>query len=55
MNAPGQSESPASPHHADLAVPWSKGENVPLVFSDEAVRDQTIATLTLTPRARAAR
>jgi penicillin amidase len=50
MNAPGQSESPDSPHFSDLARLWSKGEMFPLVFSDEAVQDNAEATLTLLPR-----
>jgi penicillin amidase len=49
INAPGQSESPDSPHFADLARLWSSGEYFPLVFSAEAVRANTEAILTLEP------
>jgi penicillin amidase len=51
-NAPGQSGSPASPHFRDLAEPWSRGEYFPLLFTDEAVRANAEATLTLVPKAR---
>jgi penicillin amidase len=47
MNAPGQSESPASAHFADLASLWSSGEPFPLVFSDAAVQANATSTLTL--------
>ena len=47
MNAPGQSESPASPHFADLAKVWSSGELVPLVFTDAAIQSNSVSTLTL--------
>src|SRR5205823_4527391 len=49
QNAPGQAESPRSPHFADLARPWAAGEYFPLVFSDAAVRANAESTLTLTP------
>src|SRR5262249_25175127 len=47
MNAPGQSESPASPHFADLAKLWSSGDLFQLVFTDAAVQAHAAATLTL--------
>ena len=50
ISAPGQSESPGSPHFADLVRLWSNGEYFPLVFSDGAVRANTEATLTLEPQ-----
>lgn len=50
VNAPGQSELPDSPHFADLAAVWSKGEMVPLAFSDDAIKANAEATLTLVPR-----
>ena len=50
--APGQSESPASPHYADLAPRWASGDWIPLWFSDAAVRANAEATLTLEPSAR---
>jgi penicillin G amidase len=46
---PGQSESPASPHFADLAALWSAGEMFWLVFTDAAVTANAEATLTLVP------
>jgi penicillin amidase len=49
MNAPGQSESPESPHFSDLATLWSSGELFPLVFSQAAVDSHAVATLTLNP------
>jgi penicillin G amidase len=48
--APGQSESPASPHFADLAALWSTGEMFSLVFTDAAVTANAEATLTLVPK-----
>jgi penicillin G amidase len=52
MNAPGQSESPDSPHFADLARRWTTGEAFALPFSDQAVEAAAEATLTITPRVR---
>lgn len=37
INAPGQSGDPRSPHYADLAPLWAKGEYVPMLYSSEAV------------------
>jgi len=48
MNAAGQSESPASPHFADLATLWSSGDLFQLPFTDTAVQAHAAATLTLT-------
>jgi penicillin amidase len=48
--APGQSESPDSPHFADMAALWSAGEMFALVFSDAAVTANAEATLTLVPK-----
>ena len=50
QNAPGQSESPASPHFADLATLWAEGTYFPLVFTDVAVAANAESTLTLVPR-----
>src|SRR5579862_7295964 len=50
MAAPGASASPGSPHYADLASVWSRGEMAPLLFSDDAVRKNAAETLTLVPR-----
>jgi penicillin amidase len=52
IDAPGQSESPSSPHVADLAGAWSAGRKVPLLFTDEAVRAAAHDTLTLVPAGR---
>jgi len=49
-NAPGQSGSPASPHFADLARLWAKGEYFPLAFSEGAVQAAAETTLMLVPR-----
>jgi penicillin amidase len=37
INAPGQSGDPASPHYADLAPLWAKGEYVPMLYTRAAV------------------
>jgi penicillin amidase len=47
--APGQSGAASSPHYDDLAALWSRGEDVPLPFSAEAVKAATREVLTLTP------
>jgi penicillin amidase len=52
-NAPGQSGSPASPHFRDLAALWAAAEYFPLSFSDQAVQENTEATLVLRPPAAA--
>ena len=49
QNAPGQSESPASAHFADLATLWSEQQYFPLAFSEGAVAAITESTLTLQP------
>lgn len=49
---PGQSESPGSLHFADLVKPWSLGELVPLLFSDEAVKANAESTAMLVPKPR---
>jgi acyl-homoserine lactone acylase PvdQ len=50
VNAPGQSGWRASPHYDDAAKAWSRGEMFPLVYSEDAVRANTEATLTLNPK-----
>jgi penicillin amidase len=50
VNAPGESESPDSPHFADMAISWAAGELVPFVFSDSAVQANARSVLTLVPR-----
>ena len=49
-SAPGQSESPRSPHFADLAKLWTAGEYFPLLFSNRAIEANTDTVLTLQPR-----
>ena len=55
IEAPGQSEAPASGHFSDLAMRWSGGESFPLPFSDGAVQANASATLTLVNARGAAR
>ena len=45
--APGQADSPDSPHVADLAPTWARGEMLPLAFSEAAVQANMESTLTL--------
>jgi penicillin amidase len=52
ISAPGQSGAPTSPHYADAATRWASGGMFDLWFSDEAVRANAEATLTLTPAPR---
>ncbi len=47
---PGQSESPSSPHFGDLARMWSAGQELPLAFSEDAIRASAESTLTLIPK-----
>jgi len=54
VNAPGQSESPASPHFSDLATAWSSHELVPLVFSRTGVQANAESTMTLVNHATSA-
>jgi penicillin amidase len=49
-SAPGQSESPGSPHFSDLAKLWAAGEYFPLLFSNRAIDANTDTALTLQPR-----
>ncbi len=48
--APGQSASPESPHFSDLAALWSRGQEIPLAFTDAAVAANVETTLILVPR-----
>jgi len=50
MNAPGQSESPGSPHFGDLAAGWAAGQYFQLAFSDRAVQANAQDTLMLMPQ-----
>jgi penicillin G amidase len=49
INAPGQAGDPRSPHYADLAPGWSRGEYVPLLYSRQAVEEAAEETFRLLP------
>ncbi|QIG52574.1 penicillin acylase family protein [Nordella sp. HKS 07] len=49
INTPGQSGDPASPHFADLATTWAKGDYVPLLFSPAAVEAAAETLIELDP------
>ncbi len=49
-SAPGQSGQPGSPHYADLAPLWAKGEYFPLAFSRPKVESVIQHRLVLRPR-----
>jgi penicillin amidase len=49
INAPGQSGDPRSPHYADLAPLWAKGEYVPLLYTPAAIADAAETVLELVP------
>lgn len=48
-NVPGQSGQPGSPHYDDLVSFWANGEYFPLLFSREAIVENTANLLTLRP------
>ncbi|MDA2803404.1 penicillin acylase family protein [Nocardiopsis suaedae] len=48
-SAPGQSADPASEHYDDLLPLWRRGDYFPLVYSREAVEENTAATIRLVP------
>ncbi len=48
-NVPGQSGQPGSPHYDDLVSFWENGEYFPLLFSREAIVENTANLLTLRP------
>jgi penicillin amidase len=50
INAPGQSGDPSSPHYADLAPHWARGEYVPLLYSRPAVDAMEMQRIQLVPR-----
>jgi penicillin amidase len=54
INAPGQSGDPRSPHYADLAVTWAKGEYVPLLYSRARIEPEIAMRIELVPDAGAA-
>ncbi len=49
INAPGQSGVPGSAHYDDLTPIWARGEYVPMCYSDEAVDEATVETISLHP------
>lgn len=49
INVPGQSGNPASPHYADLAPLWARGDYVPLLYSEAAVDAAAEHVFRLTP------
>jgi penicillin amidase len=49
INTPGQSGDPRSPHYADLAPLWARGEYVPLLYSTAAVDAAAETVITLAP------
>jgi penicillin amidase len=49
-STPGQSGQPGSPHYGDLLPLWENHEYAPLVFSREAVEQNTERKLVLEPR-----
>ena len=48
-SAPGQSGQPGSPHYADLLPMWAEHRYAPLLFSREAVEENTANRLLLLP------
>jgi penicillin G amidase len=49
INAPGQSDDPASPHYGDLLSAWAQGRYVPLPFSRAAVERAAEQIIELQP------
>jgi len=49
INAPGQSGNPSSRHYSDLLPFWEAGQYFPLVYSKDAVEENSEDVLTLTP------
>lgn len=49
INSPGQSGDPRSPHYADLAPIWAKGDYVPMLYTAAAVDEATEHRIVLTP------
>jgi penicillin amidase len=49
-SAPGQSGQPGSPHYADLAPLWARGDYFPLAYSRPKVEAVAAHRLTLRPR-----
>ena len=49
INAPGQSGDPASPHYADMAPRWCRGQYVPMLYSRTAVDSAVRHRIRLVP------
>ncbi len=49
-STPGQSAQPQSPHYADLLDMWASGEYFPLLFTREAIEENTEHRLVLKPK-----
>ena len=49
-STPGQSGQPGSPHYSDLHSMWAEGRYAPLVFSRNAVEQNTAHRLLLNPK-----
>ena len=48
-STPGQSGQPGSPHYDDLLAAWAEGRYAPLLFSREAIEENTAHRLLLSP------
>lgn len=51
INTPGQSGQPGSRHYSDLLPFWSAGQYFPLVYSKDAIEENSEDVLTLEPEA----
>ncbi|MCR9134919.1 MAG: penicillin acylase family protein [Alphaproteobacteria bacterium] len=51
INVPGQSGDPRSPHYGNLAGPWSRGEYIPLLYSETAIAEHAVHEIKLVPPA----
>ncbi|MCM2561318.1 penicillin acylase family protein [Lutimaribacter sp. EGI FJ00015] len=49
INAPGQSGVPGSRHYDDLTQSWARGDYVPMCYSEDAVAEATVETISLRP------
>ena len=50
VNTPGQSGQPGSEHYSDLLPLWDKGEYFPLLYSRQAIEEETKDRLLLEPQ-----
>jgi len=48
-NAPGQSVDPRSPFYANLLEPWARDEQLPLLYSRDAVEENAVLRIRLEP------